>query len=210
MRGCSVRGGASIATTLCSRGCCGRSGGKASDLANELRVVAIAGPFVDPFAWSECARATTGVKNATRKLDTEPLASNNRGMPRVRAASVPAPESTASRVRRAVTRTRARGRAWRISDFSDMPALAVAQALSRLAREGVREATFGKGLPWLALIHRLLRMPRLATGNHGDHDGRHLGENEDPAHPANGAPPRGAAQRAVPPRAHRPGHLTSA
>ena len=58
-------------------------------------------------------------------------------MPRVRAASVPAPESTASRVRRAVTRTRARGRAWRISDFSDMPALAVAQALSRLAREGV-------------------------------------------------------------------------
>jgi hypothetical protein len=58
-------------------------------------------------------------------------------MPRVRAASVPAPESTASRVRRAVTRARDRGRAWRIGDFSDMPALAVAQALSRLAREGV-------------------------------------------------------------------------
>ncbi|MFM7135177.1 MAG: hypothetical protein ACKO0W_12780 [Planctomycetota bacterium] len=46
-------------------------------------------------------------------------------------------ESTASRVRRAVTRAGARDRAWRIRDFSDMPALAVAQALSRLAREGV-------------------------------------------------------------------------
>jgi hypothetical protein len=58
-------------------------------------------------------------------------------MARARASSTSATESTASRVRQAVTRAGARGRAWRISDFSDMPALAVAQALSRLAREGV-------------------------------------------------------------------------
>ena len=58
-------------------------------------------------------------------------------MARASASSTSATESTASRVRRAVTRAGARGRAWRISDFSDMPALAVAQALSRLAREGV-------------------------------------------------------------------------
>jgi hypothetical protein len=64
----------------------------------------------------------------------------DRVMPRTVAPSSPssAAQTVSARVRGAITSRAGNGaeRTWRINDFPDMPATAVAQALSRLSREG--------------------------------------------------------------------------
>jgi hypothetical protein len=64
-------------------------------------------------------------------------------MPRAARTTRAAPRSTAGRVRARIDG--APGRLWRITDFTDLPVAAVAQALSRLAREGFLERQ-SKGL----------------------------------------------------------------
>lgn len=127
---------------------------------------AYASELVNPTAWRELAiRIRPYVSSfIAKKLDISRFKSHIQNM-----QTAPKNPARSHRVTKLVRQRIARGgeRLWRFEDFRDLPFTAVAQALSRLARDGTierlskgvyyrtRETTFGKSRPNPAAIRQL-------------------------------------------------------